>query len=195
MDYPFYLRKLTQLDQPTLDLCCKLLDENDVIKHPHFTSPERNQLAYKQVSPNVQKVVDIIAEKLKAVLPVGNLYWSEINQLAPQGILGEHSDLAYAGYNREVGMPMEIVLTHKIHVHFKGEAALRFRRSKYEPKTEFNPKPGEIFWYNNYVWHESENIGDTNRLALSLIYWDKHWKIKGALFERAGLKYQDCYQL
>lgn len=196
MDYPFYIRGLFKVPDATLERIVSLLAEDTVIAHPHFVDPERNVEAFKQISPNAQEVIDLIAEQLNLILPWANLYWNEINQLGPRGKLGEHSDMAYAGYNKESGTPQEIVLTHKIHFHIKGQSILRHRRSKYEPFSEFAPVPGVAYWYNNYVLHESENLSETeNRIAASLIYWDKNWKIRQGLYERGDFKFQRAYQV
>jgi hypothetical protein len=196
MDYPFYLRELCRLPTELHAECLRLLDDKEVIKHPHFTSEVKNKKAYRVREDVAAPVVKLIADHLAAtVLPGVELFWNEINCLQPQGLLGEHSDLAYAGYNTDQGFPMEVMLTHKIHVHLAGTSVLKFRRSKYEPQTEFRPAAGTCYWYNNYVWHESFNPGDEDRLALSLIYHDRQWKVKSALFQRMGIKYNDCYQL
>jgi hypothetical protein len=196
MDYPFYLQQLTQLPWDLLQECLALLDENKAIEHPHFVSKEKNKDAYRLRDENIAKIVKLVTEHVDYVIPKTNIFWHEINMLKPGGLLGEHSDMAYAGYNRKDGFPMEVILTHKLHVHFTGESILSFRRSKFEPQTEFRPKPGQIFWYNNYVWHESKNPSETeNRIAMSLIYYDKKWLIRQALYERNGYKFNDCYQL
>lgn len=196
MDYPFYIRHAATLPPELLTECMTLLDQNNVIDHPHFVSKERNKNAFRVSDANVPKVVELITKYLSFLIPPENLYWHEINLLAPDGLLGEHSDMAYAGYNKTNGFPMEVVLTHKLHVHLHGESLLKFRRSKFEPQTEFRPVPGQVFWYNNYVWHESKNPSQSlNRLALSLIYNDRNWAIRQKLFERCGFKFNDCYQL
>lgn len=196
MDYPFYLRQAATLPAELLLECLTLLDQNNVISHPHFVSKERNKNAFRVSDENVKMVVDKVTDYLAFVIPKASLYWHEINLLGPEGLLGEHSDMAYAGYNKVNGFPMEVVLTHKLHVHLYGESCLRFRRSKFEPQTEFRPQPGQVFWYNNYVWHESFNPSSTeNRMALSLIYHDKQWAVRQRLFERCGFKFNDCYQL
>lgn len=196
MDYPFYIRKIKQIPDDLLKECLELLDQDKVISHPHFVPSNRNREAYRISSENVSKVVSKVSELLSDVISPSRLYWHEINLLAPLGMLGEHSDLAYAGYNRNAGLPQEIVLTHKIHVHLYGTSSLRFRRSKYEPKNEFCPDVGGCYWYNNYVWHESHNPSPTsNRMALSMIYHDKDWSVRSSILESAGHKFNDCYQL
>lgn len=196
MDYPFYLRELCKLPPDLHAACVESLTHKTVIDHPHFTSKDRNKEAYRVAEEVAAPIVKEIADYLASVaLPNVELFWNEINCLKAGGVLGEHSDLAYAGYNRDGGFPMEVMLTHKIHVHLAGTSELLFRRSKYEPQTTFRPAPGTCYWYNNYVWHESRNPGTEDRLALSLIYHDRHWKVKAALYERMGLRYNDCYQL
>lgn len=196
MDYPFYLEPLCKLPTELHRECVEALTNKTVIDHPHFTSKDRNKEAYRVNEAVAAPVVAEIAGYLaKTVLPGVELFWNEVNCLKAGGLLGEHSDLAYAGYNRDGGFPMEVMLTHKIHVHLTGPSELRFRRSKYEPQQVFHPEPGMCYWYNNYVWHESRNVGQEDRLALSLIYHDRHWKVKATLYERKGYRYNDCYQL
>lgn len=196
MDYPFYLLKLMQLEPETLQQILSLLDEKNVDEHPHFTSKERNPGTFRLHDPNNLKVVDLVSTALAPHLPKAALYWHEFNLIAPGGKVGEHSDLAYAGYNRQKGNPMEVLLTHKIHVHLKGTPQLAFRRSRYEALTLFEPEVGGCYWYNNYSLHSSHNpSSDENRIALSLIYWDRDWSIRGRLFDKHQFLFQKAYQL
>jgi hypothetical protein len=198
MDYPFYLRPVCQLPVEVLHHAVERFDAARRISHPHFTSKVRNKEAYQLEKSLTTEVSDGIARALVMGAPILNgaeLYWHEVNMLKSGGLLGEHSDLAHAGYNTDQGLPMEILLTHKIHVHIAGESKLSFRRSNKEAWTDFYPTPGTCYWYNNYVWHKSENVGQTERTALSLIYHDRRWIIRGKLFEQLGLKFNDCYQV
>jgi hypothetical protein len=198
MDYPFYLRPFFQLPPDFLADVRAQLTEARRISHPHFTSKERNRAAFQLDKSITTPISNSIAAKLAANTPIlqgAEIYWHEFNTLAAGGLLGEHSDLAHAGYNKDQGTPMEILLTHKIHVHIEGESRLSFRRSNKEPWVDFYPTPGACYWYNNYVWHKSANVGATERVALSLIYHDRRWIIRGKLFEQMGLKYNDCYQV
>lgn len=193
MDYPFYLYKLGKLPDEVIQECQNLLITECVSKkHPHFVS-ERNKEAYQMQGTNivVSKILPYVSEWFTPEM----LYWHEINKLSSGGILGEHSDLAYAGYNKAGGYPQEIIFTHKIHVHLNGQSILKFRRSKYEPQREFKPEIGCMYWYNNYVWHESQNPGTDDRYALSLIFHDKSWEIRNKLFSSLNLKFNNCYQI
>lgn len=196
MDYPFYLLKLTQLPLELLAQVQQLYNERNIIAHPHFPTKERNPGTFRLDDPHIAQIVELITTFLDPFIEKSRLYWNEINLIAPKGVLGEHSDLAYAGYNRQKGNPQEIVLTHKIHVHISGESRLSFRRSKYEPVTTISPDVGGCYWYNNYVLHSSHNPSkDVNRVALSLIYHDPKWDLRFKLFNEQGFLFQKSYQL
>lgn len=196
MDYPFYLRKLTTLSDAEINFCREALTATEPEPHPHFPDKSRNENAFRLNGNGVKPIVDKIKETLQFVIPAENYFWSEINMLAPNGFLGEHSDLAYAGYNDpDKGFPMEILLSHKIHIHLQGVSELSFRRSKHEEPLKFFPDIGGVYWYNNYVLHRSFNPGTENRVALSMIYWDRQWKIRASLLRRMNLNFQQVYQL
>lgn len=198
MDYPFYLMKLAQLPVDVLASIKGMLDERNIAKHPHFTSVERNPNTFRLHDPKGADVVDSVTNYLDTagLMDKASLYWNEINLIAPKGILGEHSDLSYAGYNVQKGNPQEVMLTHKIHVHLSGHSELSFRRSKFEPVNTFVPEEGGCYWYNNYVLHSSHNPSEaTNRVALSLIYHDAQWRRRARLFDEHGFLFQKAYQL
>lgn len=194
MDYPFLLYKAAQLPPELLGKWQDAVGASHVIDHPHFQDKSRNLEAYRSAA----KVDDLIAETtlfLDSVIPRSAYFWHEVNVLKQGGVLAEHSDLAYSGYNADPNKnKLETVMTHKLHVHLLGESELIFRRSKYEPTKSFFPKPGEVFWYNNYVLHSSKNNGVTDRAAISLMYHDPKWDIKLSLLQRLNLSFDKRYQ-
>lgn len=197
MDYPFYLMKMAQLPAPLLQRIVAQCDADKFVAHPNFRNTKYKGGGYRVIPDDALKAsIAEIQDLLQPLLPAPNLQWFEINAIAPGGFrLEEHSDLEYRGRRSSGGTLQDIFLTHKVHVHLAGQSLLGFRRSRNERRVEFLPEDGGVYWYNNYVLHQSDNLGDTHRIALTLVYRDNDWAIHQKLLRAVGCSGDGFYSL
>jgi len=198
MDYPFYLMQMGQLPPPLLERVVSQCTQDKFVNHPNFKRSKYKGGGYRVVADDaLRESIGMVQEFLLPLLPGDKLQWFEINAIAPGGYrLEEHSDLEYtAPVRSKGGTAQDIFLTHKVHVHLAGDSLLGFRRSRNERRVEFVPQPGGVYWYNNYVLHQSDNTGDSHRLALTMVYQDHDWSIRTELLRTLGCNGEALYSI
>ena len=182
MNYEFFTLKLAQLRKPLVEELTAFCESVDFLAHDSYFKKGRHPgLDSGNIPlPEVPTSFSEVLETLEPFLPVASLRGFIINTIAPGGHVLEHTDAsgspAYNG-NRINGF-------HVVHVALRGvDVIYKFRRDKALPWTERRMDVGGCYLYNNYAYHETDNLGRDSRINIMLQFADHEWTQKVKIYQ------------
>lgn len=188
MDYNFFVHRVGTIPKALLSsISTKILGlaESFQIATPNFRQHKGFSSIHSSQKNAIAENISLeLAPLVSNIFPIKNLAEYDLNLLAPQAVIPEHTDMTgpqNVGWRCNRG--------HKVHFVIDGSGSFSWhRRSKENRPREFNYEPGGIYVYNNYVFHKAWNAGLEDRIHFVLMYADHEWKLKASLYKRLNIK-------
>lgn len=186
MDYPFAIKQIGMLTPGLLHAIQQAIATLEYSPHPAFGGQTVLTNQQRTVPQDlIQAVLDLLPQ-----FPAQNYNGYELNKLAAQKSIAEHSDVG----SRAPGVAHAIAHRHKIHlvVDTNPDVFTWHRRSQEGTEIQHHMVAGGLYVYNDYIWHRVANQGTTDRVHLLLSFWDRSWQIKEQLIDelRGGDRYE-----
>lgn len=194
MDYPFFIRELTDIPKDIFDPLVEYLKKPNSHwgAHGYFKSGVDLQSIERKYHKELDYVVKKIVKHLDPWLPVTTYSDYSLNKLPGKSTIGEHSDINTFGSTE----PMKYVLYHKIHIPIttNPKVVSLHRRSKNSPIEQTIMLPGKAYLYNDYVWHGGYNDHDEERVHMLIKYYDPNWSTRLNVLKKLGINEYCTYE-
>jgi hypothetical protein len=177
MDYSFYLLKLgtipDQLHFKLAEYCKSLPCDVSTTMWNMQVHKGIDGVRFKpgETHPLLDEVLRL--PFISEVFPTSSFMNYEVDKLAPNGHIAEHTDQRTIFEN--------CVYTHRLHLAITGSARYKFRRGREAPAQPISMDTGGCYLFNNYVLHSVEGVG-VDRYNFILNFSDPTWALKKSLY-------------